>query len=259
VKKIVFLDLDDTLFQSRQKCPGQDDLSAAAYLQDGSAHSFMTAKQRAFWQLLDEQMTVIPTTARDGDAFRRVRLPFRSWSILDYGGVVLDPDGQLETHWRDRMRLEMQGCLDELAEILDACQSWISAHGLKVRTRLIEDFGQTFYLVAKYQEERAMDLDALQQELVAPWVGAQGGDFVLHRNGNNLAVLPARLGKQHAVRYLTEKLRAEHGDLLTFGMGDSLIDGAFMAECDYAVTPRATQLSEHSFGNAMLPLLAGCF
>ena len=86
----VFLDLDDTLFQSRAKCPVEDDLYPAAFLRDGSAHSFMTAKQRALWRLLETNMTVIPTTARDWEAYRRVELPFRSWRILDYGGVIID-------------------------------------------------------------------------------------------------------------------------------------------------------------------------
>jgi hypothetical protein len=45
------------------------------------------------------------------------------------------------------------------------------------------------------------------------------------------------------VAYVTARLRAEHGEIVTFGMGDSRSDARFMADCDYAIVPRGTQLS----------------
>ncbi len=39
---------------------------------------------------------------------------------------------------------------------------------------------------------------------------------------------------------------------MTFGIGDSLIDGAFMAECDYALTPRGSQLFAETLGRPLL-------
>jgi hypothetical protein len=252
VQPFVFLDLDDTLFQSRAKCPAEDDLYAAAFLSDGSAHSFMTTKQRALWQLLETNMTVIPTTARDWAAYRRVDLPFRSWGILDYGGIIVDPSGVPDEAWFEWMRPAMRDTLDGLRQALETAEAFAEAHGLAVRVRIIEDFGLPFYLVAKYREGREADLDRLQREAVEPWVEAHAGAYRLHRNGNNLAVLPRALGKEHAVRHLIGRLRGEHGDILSFGMGDSLIDGAFMAECDYLLTPRGSQLFERTFAGSIL-------
>ena len=79
--------------------------------------------------------------------------------------------------------------------------------------------------------------------MVAPWIAAGQREYFIHRNGNNLAILPNALNKSHAVAYVTEKLRAEHGDILTFGIGDSKSDARFMAACDYAIVPRRTQLA----------------
>ena len=242
MEKVVFLDLDDTLFQSRGKCLIADDLYAAALLRDGSAHSFMTPKQQAIWDLLRSSMRVIPATARDMDAYRRVALPFRDWAILDFGGIVLDKAGVPDEAWLEHMRATMRRSRDGLSELLEEALALVSGRSLAVRVRIIEDFGIPFYLVGKYRDGRAADSDILQRNLVEPWLARCANTYRLHRNGNNLAVLPAALGKEYAVRHLIERLCAEHGDVLTLGMGDSSSDEAFMAECDYALTPRGSQL-----------------
>jgi len=87
--------------------------------------------------------------------------------------------------------------------------------------------------------------------VVTPWLMTHH-DYQLHRNGNNLAILPRSLGKEHAVHYLIKQLTNEWGELLTIGIGDSLIDGAFMAECDYSITPRGSQLFKETLGRQLV-------
>ncbi|WPL19668.1 mannosyl-3-phosphoglycerate phosphatase family protein [Thiorhodovibrio winogradskyi] len=241
-RRYIFVDLDDTLFQTRRKCAHEPNPRAAAYLADGSAHSFMTARQRAFWDFLAGQATLIPTTARNQASFARVDLPFTSWRILDYGGIILDHQGEPEPDWIARTTAGARACINQLGELLDQAEALIARERLALRVRIIEDFGLPLYWVAKYRDDRAADLDRLQRELVTPWVAAHAGAHRLHRNENNLAVIPAYLGKEFAVRHLIEQLRRECGDILTIGVGDSLIDAPFMAECDYAIIPEGTQL-----------------
>ena len=242
--KILFLDLDDTLFQRLAKCPSGAALSETAYLADGRAHSFMTGKQRILWRWFDEHTRVIPVTARSGDAFRRVKLPFRDWVVLDFGGVLLAPGGKPDEAWLERGRALAAGYQAALQELLETSTVFAQTHRLAVRMRIGEDYGVPFYWMAKHRENEAESLDRLQQEFVASWLERRKGTFYLHRNGNNLAVLPSSLGKEHAVRHLIERLRLGHDELLTVGMGDSLSDAAFMAECDYAMTPCGSQLFE---------------
>ncbi len=64
LKKFLFADLDDTLFQTLEKCAGREALEPAAYYSNGSICSYTTPAQRAFFALSDQGMTVIPTTAR---------------------------------------------------------------------------------------------------------------------------------------------------------------------------------------------------
>ncbi len=247
-QKFLFADLDDTLFQSLEKCGGRDGLLPAAFLKDGSPISYTTEGQRAFIAFAQDGMTMIPATARNINAFQRVDLPFSSWAVLDYGGIVLRPDGSVDQHWLARMRGAMQAALPGLQELAGLIDAWAERTGFGGRARLIEDCDTPFYLVVKDPEKIAERLEPIEREVVAPWIAAGARDYFIHRNGNNLAILPNALNKSHAVAYVTEQLRAEHGDILTFGIGDSKSDARFMAACDYALVPRGTQLAGLTVG-----------
>jgi hydroxymethylpyrimidine pyrophosphatase-like HAD family hydrolase len=242
-QKFLFVDLDDTLFQSLEKCVDRETLEPAAFLKDGSPISFTTAAQRDFFAFARDGMTMIPATARNLDAFRRVKLPFASYAVLDYGGIVLNPDGAIDQPWLARMQNAMQAALPGLQELAGLIDAWAGQAGFGGRARLIEDCATPFYLVVKDPDKIAARLEPIEREVVRPWIDAGGRDYTIHRNGNNLAILPSALNKTHAVAYVTERLRAEHGEILTFGMGDSRSDARFMAACDYAIVPGRTQLA----------------
>ena len=135
--------------------------------------------------------------------------------------------------------------LNELAALIDA---WAERTGFGGRARLIEDFATPFYLVVKDPDKIASRLEPIEREVVAPWIAEGNREYFIHRNGNNLAILPKALDKANAVAWVTALLRAEHGDIVTFGMGDSRSDAPFMAACDYAIVPRATQLARITVG-----------
>ncbi len=243
MKKFLFVDLDDTLFQTPGKCAGEVDLHPTAYLKDGSACSFTTPRQRAFFEMVNRDMTLIPATARNRDALSRVDLEFSSYSIIDYGGIVLEPDGALDAVWLETMRVDMASALDGLKTAIEIIDQYSERVGLKGRARLIEDYATPFYIVVKDPDKQAEHLERIEREALAPWIATTGKNFYLHRNGNNLAVLPHTLNKVRAVKYLHQRLQVEHGEIMTLGMGDSKSDARFMAACDYAIIPSGTQLA----------------
>lgn len=251
MRTLVFLDLDDSLFQTLRKCPADLALHPAAYAADGSAQSFMTPRQSALWRLLVENGTVIPTTARDLAAFRRVDLPFASWSILNHGGVILEPDGTVHRPWWQRIAPLCANSRVELADLQAAFESHVGPAGLQVFGRIVEDFDLPLFWVGKYRDGRDDHLDELEHGFATSWVAERGKDFYIHRNGNNLAVLPRWLGKEYAVRYLIDHIRGDGDPPLTLGLGDSLADAGFLAECDYALIPQGTQLAHHALANAI--------
>lgn len=243
MKKYLFVDLDDTLFSTLEKCGSDDALRATAFLKDGTACSYTTARQRAFLQVVEGGMTVVPTTARNRDALSRVDIAFTDHKIINYGGLILTPDGQPEPYWMARMQSQMSAALPGLQQVMQRIDDYGALHGYPARARLIEDFNVAFYVVVKDPDKVVANLARLVEQVVAPWVAGEGGDFYIHLNGNNLAILPKTLNKAHAVAYLLECLRQQHGDIMTIGMGDSRSDAAFMALCDYAVVPRHSQLA----------------
>ncbi|CAH1209734.1 S6PP domain-containing protein [Candidatus Nitrotoga sp. BS] len=243
MKKFLFVDLDDTLFQTPGKCLKEEDLRPAAYLKSGAACSFTTSRQRAFFELMHREMTLIPATARNRDALSRVDLPFSSYAIIDYGGVVLEPGGTIDAIWLETMRMDMDRAQTGLREVMQIIDEYSESAGMKGRARLIEDCSIPFYIVVKDPEKKAERLEQIEREVVAPWVETAGKDFFIHRNGNNLAVLPKTLNKARAVEYLRKRLEVEHGEIMTLGMGDSESDARFMAACDYAIVPSGSQLA----------------
>ena len=250
MKKFLFADLDDTLFQTIGKCPQPDALEPAAYYQDGSVCSYTTRAQRSLLALFQGGMTLIPTTARDLDGLRRVRLPlpFASYAVIDYGGVVLEPGGAVDAPWLEGMRTAMHAALPGLQELAAHIDDHGARTGYGGRARMIEDFGVPFFLVVKDPDKLAARLAPLEAEVVRPWIEDGKRDYFIHRNGNNLAILPTAQNKAHAVAHVSARLRAEHGDIVTFGMGDSRSDARFMAACDYALIPRGTQLAGLTVG-----------
>ena len=243
MKKFLFVDLDDTLFQSLGKSLGKPDLHPAAFLKDGSAYSFTTPLQRSLFEMIDREMTLIPVTARNHNALNRVGLKFFSYSVIDYGGVVLEPDGSIDKSWMNLMQVDLSGALDGLNEIKDMINQFSIRAGYKARARLIEDYSMPFYVVYKDPDKQAEPLERITSEILEPWIATAGSDFYFNRNGNNLAVLPVKLNKTRAVQYLRQILQNQYGDILTIGMGDSKSDARFMASCDYAIIPSGTQLS----------------
>ena len=255
MKKFLFADLDDTLFQTFGKCGSfgafADDVDAlepAAYYKDGSVCSYTTRAQRSFLALLQDGMTVIPTTARDLDGLRRVALPFTSYAVINYGGVVLEPGGAPDQPWLDGMRDAMHAALPGLQELSAHIDSYSARTGYGGRARMIEDFATPFFLVVKDPDKRHERLATLEDDVVRPWIADGQRDYFIHRNGNNLAILPNALNKANAVAHISARLRAEHGEIVTFGMGDSRSDARFMAACDYAIIPRGTQLAGITVG-----------
>jgi hydroxymethylpyrimidine pyrophosphatase-like HAD family hydrolase len=241
--KFLFADLDDTLFQSLEKCRPRDGLEPAAFLKDGAPISYTTALQRAFFAFAQDGMTVIPSTARNRDAYSRVALPFSSYAVLNYGGMVRTPAGAVDATWQAHMHDAMHAALPGLQELSALLDDYAVRTGFGGRTRLIEDSDTPFYLVLKDPQKRPDVLAPFDTEVARAWLADGDKPYYLHRNGNNFAVLPNALNKAHAVRYVIEQLRQEHGEIMTFGMGDSRADAAFMSACDYAIVPRHTQLA----------------
>lgn len=241
MRAIALVDLDDTLFQTRGKCPSDvadGRLRPLGFKQDGEPLSFATPRQMSFIEWLTDTTLFVPVTARSLDALRRVRIPFGA-AVCAHGGVILDDGGTVDAQWAAAMSGKAAGHAAELEGFASAILAGSRRTAAPINARVLTEDGMSLYVLAKDAEGDAERLNRVVNEAV-PSLPPGWTD---HRNGNNVALMPPYLGKQHAVRHLLATLRDRHPDLPVLGIGDSLTDAPFMASCDFAIMPTGSQLA----------------
>ncbi|MDR1677469.1 MAG: hypothetical protein LBS44_03660 [Deltaproteobacteria bacterium] len=235
---VALVDLDDTLFQTLGKCLPEDDLTVAAVDRQEQPLSFMGSQQRLLLNHLLAAAKVIPVTARNMDAYHRVKLDFNHGAILCFGGLILDQKGQVDEDWLSTVQPSAKNAENLLKAVANLSDSLILKEGLLAKARLVGDKGLTFYLVIKTQPGHLTELDFLGTELKSHF-----SETNVYLNGNNLAVLPKFLDKALAAEYFLKKyIPWNRGDYLLLGLGDSLSDRNFLSLCDYVVIPTKSQL-----------------
>jgi hypothetical protein len=245
IRAVALVDLDDTLFQTRRKCPDDasaDRLTPLGFARDGSALSFATPRQLSFLHWLSETTRLIPVTARSLDALRRVDFHFTA-AVCAHGGVVLRECGTADPDWAEHMAAEAVNHAQALERLREAILATACARGEPITARVLSEQDTPLYLLAKHDEADAGALATVLDEAI-PQTPA---GWTAHRNGNNAAYLPPHLGKEKAIAHLLPRLRAEHPDAPVIGIGDSLTDAPFMAMCDFAMLPTRSQLAERLF------------
>lgn len=230
----IFTDLDDCLFQTRRKCPDDTDLTTAALDRQGAALSYCTPQQQALLAWFSHG-TLIPVTGRNTAAVERVQIPFTSFRITSHGALVFGADGRIDPDWLARRQDEFIDWGERMQAVCARVQSLIAGSSA-VRCRIIDDHDWPVYVSIKGEETALDDLTAAVADL---WTDP---DAQIHRNGENMALLPPYARKERAVAFLMERLQQQHPAPLFIGLGDSVTDVPFLALCHYAMTPRTCQI-----------------
>jgi hypothetical protein len=245
MRAITLVDLDDTLFQTLRKCPADvphDRLTPLGFAADGSPLSYATPRQMQFIQWLAETSHMVPVTARSLDALRRAYIPFKA-AVCAHGGVVLDANSEVDTIWAAIIAEKAARHATELAALSDAIAVEAQARSITIRARVLMEGDLPLYTLAKHADADHAALFAV----VDAAVPALPPGWTDHRNGNNVALMPPYLGKEHAVAHILPALRAQYPDAPVIGIGDSLTDAPFMGLCDYAMMPPRSQLAGNMF------------
>ncbi|UYY59288.1 hypothetical protein [Sphingomonas sp. S2-65] len=244
-RAIALVDLDDTLFQTLRKCPDDvpvDRLTPLGFAKDGAPLSYATPRQMQFLEWLAETTHLVPVTARSLDALRRARIPFRA-AVCAHGGVVLDPEGEIDAGWAETIAARAAPFAEQLAAFADAIVSQARARQVAINARVLTEGELPLYTLAKHAGTDAGALYAV----VNAAVPALPQGWTDHRNGNNVALMPPYLGKRHAVAHILPGLRARFPDAPVIGIGDSHTDAPFMGLCDFAMMPTQSQLAGGMF------------
>jgi len=249
MKPILLTDLDDTLFQTARKLPANLDTSEtklAATKADGTPICFMTPWQTQFIDWALQSMHVVPITARSIEAFQRVQLPFQEWAICTHGAVILKADGTLDPEWHQQMQDELADYQQRLQDYLATALQIGERLGFSLRGWLVqllehENNREAAYLVIKSNTNNSEDLRQLYDELlqILDFTG-----FYVHRNDNNLALIPSMITKRRAAEAVIKRYQQQYGRLPLLGFGDSLTDLGFMGLCDWAGIPTQSQIAK---------------
>ena len=240
IKPLFLVDLDDTLLQTARKMPVNMPRQVAALDKHGQPLSFTNPKQQAFIEWLLACADVVPVTARSVDAFKRVQIPFHQGAICAHGAVILSANGEIDLDWHQQMMLRLADYKDELHQITEQFATIGRELGLQLRTWLVEEQGLSCYALAKQSGHDDVVLADVEQQLRQQYDLAK---FYIHRNANNLAILPNVLHKKFAVDYWLQQDKTHHGQRPILGFGDSLSDVDFLQLCDWWATPQQGQLA----------------
>jgi hydroxymethylpyrimidine pyrophosphatase-like HAD family hydrolase len=246
VKPVVFADLDETLFQTPRKLsPEQMIGSEQATESKTGKHSYMTVKQANLVQWLLAVTQLIPVTARSSESFQTVNIPFKSWAVLSNGGLILQPGGKVCENWKNHVAKQAQKHAEDLNKIAGLVSDLNPSNAL--RHWFVEEDGEKIYYCVKSNadtlEAQIADLDAMLVTVKSVMRAELQEYFTIHQNGNNVSFTPNVISKQAAVRYMREELGGLR-DRPTFGMGDSLTDLPFMADCDFLAIPQKAQITK---------------
>ena len=247
VRPLIFVDLDDTLFQTARKTPADIDKHVATLDISGNANGYMTNVQKSFAHWLLAHSDVVPVTARSVEAYSRVKLPFTAGAICSHGGVMLDVVGRVDKDWHEQMKQTLAAYQTRLHELSAATLAIGQDMGVSLRGWVVEEARLFHYVVTKHNEND----DSILTRVLAE-VQARGllDDMHVHGNGNNLAFLPNGLAKRYAVQEWLLRDKAVNGERPVLGFGDSITDLGFMDECHWWATPARSQLARMFVGAA---------
>ena len=244
---LIFTDLDGTLFQSARQQPPCAGWRPLAFLKNGAPVCWASPQQQAFLVWLQHGgAQLVPVTARNLDAFLRVRIDFTGSAVIDYGGAIVNAAGRPDEAWLARTREQAQTSQSALLQWQEFLQRENALLRGDANVRIIGDFGAQFYVTAKSANHNEAVVQALAARCHDALAAATLPPMVLHTNGNNLALLPHWLDKSHAVRHILECSTAgdtaDDGGVLSIGLGDSLSDVPFLRACDWRMLPGGSQI-----------------
>ncbi len=244
-----FMDLDDTLFQTKRKinawqmATDENTLVCAAVNKQKEPLSFMSARQNAFVNWLFASTELIAVTARDKDEIQRVKLPFASWQVLTHGALIMTSEGAPLKIWQEKMQLALTPLQDKLNSLTALIQP-LSNEELTFTPHIDHfcDEELMIYLAIKHPQKDHDALATLAKKLPL-LIPNFADDFYIHVNANNLAILPNAIHKKNAVSFLLETYLDPNRP--SFGFGDSLADLPFLQALDWYGMPARGQLHDH--------------
>jgi len=237
-RPIIFTDIDDTLLQSRRKCPPDTPLYDGGYDSQGELISLYSEQQKTLLHWFSDGR-IIPVTGRNTAALHRLTVQFQHEKIVNHGALILDEHYDVIPTWRAKIASAIEVWQDFLVDINIRVNAAITQQNLSLRSRVVEDHDVPCYVSIKGDPSQFSQLQSLLDEHKAYQQGA-----IIHLNGRNMALLPCYASKANAVAFLMNDYKKTYPHSLFIGAGDSHSDLPFMQLCHYMMIPHQSQINQ---------------
>ena len=239
---MVFIDLDDTIFQTRRK--NAQAIIQATESSDPLTVSYMSDEQYLLLELLKshEKSCIVPVTARDYSQYLRTNMSkdFNvSLASICFGAEIL-LNNEADPIWKDRIQAGLQSLNSNIPTLLKGIDEVLNKEVFNIRN--VNDY----YLVIKHKNK--VDYQNEINECYSMLINLLPSDLTIYQNDNNITIVPKCIDKRNAVNYLIEMTNPK----LTIGVGDSNSDWNFMDACDYKIIPKKSQINKTIISNLLL-------
>jgi len=230
----LFIDLDDTLFQTKRKNPNGV-IPATQSAQAGKG-SYMTTAQHLFWELFyhSEKVKIIPTTARDLQQYHNTWLstaPRIDTAILYFAGMIFDQNTE-EKQWQQHIKQAYQQLNWPISQLFTQVKKIVGNHP-QFHLYNVDNY----YITLKANANCPL---TTRESVFSQLKSLQNPEYFIHQNDRAFSFVPHFIDKKYAVQYLIETYQPE----LTLGVGDSLTDWSFMQQCNFRIWPQNVQIEE---------------
>ncbi|MEE2030560.1 HAD family hydrolase [Rhodococcus chondri] len=203
---------------------------------EGAPLSYVTDAAAGRLRELAADLTIVPTTTRTPDQFRRIDLPGGPWpyAIASNGGAIL-VDGEPDTRWRSAVDAAVRAggaSLDDITAELHrrVSEDWV--HKFRIADDLF------CYLVVDVAAQPAGFLDEWHA-----WCRERG--WGASQQGRKIYTMPDCVCKSRAVAEVHRRLSDEGllaPDAPVFAAGDGALDAEMLKAADAAIRPRHGEL-----------------
>lgn len=233
-KAILFIDLDDTIFQTKRK--NEMGTIPVTKHENPNNISYMTKGQDIFMDIFFSypELEVIPITARNTEQYSRTYLS-KNNSINTYvtcfGADIHNLNG-LDIYWKEWVDKSYINLNPELENLFEKIYRAANPENFNV------SISENRYIIAK-NKSKDINIYTLQNQILkSDLIKFISDDYFIHFNSNYLAIIPKFIDKMKAVEYIINK----YNPVLTIGAGDSISDYNFMSLCNYKIIPSNSQI-----------------
>lgn len=227
--RLVFTDLDDTLFATARHHTSVEGLPVASITKDGEPSGYQSQAHQDIWNWIQQFGEIVPVTARTKNALDRVNLSFSPHQVWN-SGLSVQIDGVFDQLWHDQMAQILEKANTVMAPLWADIRAFhaTSQEHLVIPNEfdgLVCQWGLRAPTPEIAREVKRALRERLAAENVPFWVHDQSEKW--------LYVTPNGMGKQYAVRHVLDTLNPQ----TSVGVGDNPSDIPFMRLCDYTLFP----------------------